>query len=89
MRARHSGKVLDVNNWSTADRAAIVQWSDHNGSNQQFRLASSTGGYLRVINRNSGKAIGIQGASTADGGRVVQYTDRNGSNQQWQLIRVS
>jgi endo-1,4-beta-xylanase len=41
LRARHSGKVLDMYNWSTADNGAIVQWSDHGGTNQQFRPASS------------------------------------------------
>ncbi|MEV0215444.1 RICIN domain-containing protein [Micromonospora sp. NPDC050695] len=80
--------MLDVYNFSTSDAAAIVQWSDGNGTNQQFRLAESAGGYLRVINRNSGKAVEVQGASTADGGNIVQYTDWGGNNQQWQLIRI-
>jgi beta-xylosidase len=35
---RNSGKVLDVYNSSTANGAAVVQWADHNGSNQQWRL---------------------------------------------------
>ncbi|WP_238006287.1 RICIN domain-containing protein [Dactylosporangium sp. AC04546] len=30
--------MLDVSNASTADGAAVVQWSDHNGSNQQWQL---------------------------------------------------
>ncbi|MBQ0982923.1 RICIN domain-containing protein, partial [Micromonospora sp. M61] len=68
--------------------AAIVQWSDGNGTNQQFRLAQSSDGYVRVINRNSGKAVEVQGASTADGGNIVQYADWGGSNQQWQLVRI-
>lgn len=75
VKARHSGKVLDVYNFSTADGANIVQWSDGNGTNQQFRIADSDSAYVRLINRNSGKALEVQGASTADGGRVVQYTD--------------
>ncbi|MEV4173170.1 RICIN domain-containing protein [Nonomuraea sp. NPDC049709] len=33
-----SGKVLDVDNFSTADGAAIVQWADGNGTNQQWQL---------------------------------------------------
>ncbi|MEU4746944.1 non-reducing end alpha-L-arabinofuranosidase family hydrolase, partial [Actinosynnema sp. NPDC023658] len=61
---------------------------DGNGTNQQFRLADSDGGYVRLINRNSNKAVEVQGASTADGGNVVQYSDWGGSNQQWQLVRV-
>ena len=65
-----------------------MQWTDNNGTNQQFRLADSDGGYVRLINRNSNKAMEVQGASTADGGNIVQYDDWNGTNQQWQLVRV-
>ena len=80
--------MLDVYNFSTADGGAIVQWTDLNGTNQQFRLADSDGGYVRLINRNSNKALEVQGASTADGGNIVQYADWGGTNQQWQLVRV-
>jgi hypothetical protein len=74
--------------WSTADGAAIVQWTDGTGANQQFRLAASAGGFLRLINRHSGKALEVQGAATNDGANVVQYTDWGGNNQQWQLVRL-
>ncbi|MGW4644746.1 non-reducing end alpha-L-arabinofuranosidase family hydrolase, partial [Sphaerisporangium sp. NPDC004334] len=69
-------------------RGNIVQWTDGNGTNQQFRLADSDSGYIRLINRNSNKAVEVQGASTADGGNVVQYSDWNGTNQQWQLVKL-
>ncbi len=85
MKAQHSGKVLDVYNFSSADHAGIVQWGDAGGVNQQFRLADSSDGYVRLINRNSGKAVEVQNASTADGAKVVQFTDWGGANQQWQL----
>ena len=65
-----------------------MQWTDLNGTNQQFRLADSDGGYVRLINRNSNKALEVQGASTADGGNIVQYDDWGGTNQQWQFVRV-
>ena len=87
IKSRHSGKVLDVSDFSTADGGAVVQWTDLNGTNQQWRLADSDGGYVRLINRNSGKALEVQGASTADGGNIVQYADWGGTNQQWQLVR--
>ena len=71
--------MLDVYNCSTADGGAIVQWADDNGTNQQFRLADSDGGYVRLINRNSGKAVEVQGASTADGAqrRAVRRLGRH------------
>ncbi|WP_036412952.1 RICIN domain-containing protein, partial [Micromonospora parva] len=67
--------VLDVSGFSTANGGAIVQWSDNNSTNQQFRLADSDSGYVRLINRNSNKVMEVQGASTADGGNIVQYDD--------------
>ncbi|SDZ46309.1 Ricin-type beta-trefoil lectin domain-like, partial [Micromonospora pattaloongensis] len=56
--------------------------------NQQFRLADSDGGHIRLVSRHSGKVVEVQGASTADGANIVQYADWNGANQQWQLVRV-
>ncbi|WP_031169390.1 family 43 glycosylhydrolase [Streptosporangium roseum] len=78
---RTSGKALDVYNLATNDGARITL-------NQQFRLADSTGGYVRLINRNSDKAVEVQNASTADGANIVQYDDWGGNNQQWQLVQV-
>ncbi|TDD02871.1 glycoside hydrolase, partial [Nonomuraea deserti] len=89
IKSRHSGKVLDVHNWSTANGGAIVQWTDHNGTNQQWRLADSSDGHVRFISRHSNKALEVQGASTADGANIVQYDDWNGANQQWQLVPVN
>ena len=89
IKARHSGKVLDDANFSTADGAPIVQWTDTIGNNQQWIHTNSADGYLRFINRHSGKAQKVQNASTADGGAVVQYADWGGCNQQWRLVRVA
>jgi hypothetical protein len=65
----------------------IEQWTDNNGTNQQFSI-QDVDGYIQLIARNSGKAVEVQGASTADGGNVVQYSDWNGTNQQWQLVKI-
>lgn len=86
IKARHSGKVLDVAD--SADGAAIRQRTDQDGANQQFRLADSDNGHVRLINRNSDKAVEVQNAATDDGAAVVQYSDWGGTNQQWQLARV-
>ena len=87
VKSRLSGKNLDVSGKSTADGGAIVQWTDNNGANQQWRVTISNG-YATLISRLSGKALEVQGASTADGANIVQYTSWNGANQQWQLVRV-
>ncbi len=77
-----------VHNWSTANGGSIVQWTDLNATNQQWRLADSSDGYVRLISRHSNKALEVQGASTADNANVVQYDDWGGTNQQWQLVKV-
>lgn len=87
LKSRLSGKVLDVSNRSTADGAGLIQWSDGNGTNQQFSI-QDIDGYIQLIARHSGKAVEVQGASTADGANIVQYSDWNGTNQQWQLVRL-
>jgi GH43 family beta-xylosidase len=71
-----------------ADGAKVQQWTDLNGVNQQFQLADSDGGHVRLVNRNSGKALDVAGASTADGAKVNQWADGNRTNQQWQLVKL-
>ncbi|XYH93542.1 RICIN domain-containing protein [Sorangium sp. So ce1128] len=82
--ARHSGKCLDVNGASTADGAAVQQWTCNGGSNQQWQLQSAGSGYYRVVARHSGKCLDVVRSSTADGAAVQQYACNGGSNQQWE-----
>ncbi|KOX06474.1 hypothetical protein ADK65_01700 [Streptomyces sp. NRRL B-1140] len=60
-----SGKVLDVDGFSTADGTRIQQWPDENTANQQWRLRPTGDGYYELVNRNSGKVLGIAGNSKA------------------------
>jgi hypothetical protein len=83
--ARHSGKVADVKDGSTADRAAVIQWSSNGGSNQRWRFQDAGGGYFRVVNVKSGKCMDVTSGSTADSAAVIQYTCGGGANQQWQV----
>ncbi len=83
--ARHSGKLADVKDGSTADRAAVIQWSANGGSNQRWRLQDAGSGYFRVVNVNSGKCLDVTSGSTSNGATVIQYTCGGGSNQQWQV----
>ena len=82
---RNSGKAMDVSGASTADGAAINQWSRHDGANQQWQFVDSGNGYYRLKSKNSGKVLDIGNWSTADGAKVQQWTDLNGTNQQFGL----
>ncbi|GHE39818.1 RICIN domain-containing protein [Streptomyces capitiformicae] len=84
-----SGKVLDVNGFSTADGTRIQQWTDQNTANQQWRLKSKGNGYYELVNRNSGKVLGIAGNSTARGAAAEQQTDSSSTSQEWRISDVS
>jgi photosystem II stability/assembly factor-like uncharacterized protein len=84
-----SGKVLDVNSFSTADGTRIQQWTDQNTANQQWRLKSTGDGYYELVNRNSGKVLGIAGGSTAAKAAAEQQTDSSATSQEWRIDDVS
>ncbi|MGW1518519.1 RICIN domain-containing protein [Streptomyces sp. NPDC002287] len=84
-----SGKVLDVNAFSTADGTRIQQWTDQNTANQQWRLRSTGDGYYELVNCNSGKVLGIAGDSTGQAAAAEQQTDRSSVSQQWRIDEVS
>ncbi|WP_141204860.1 RICIN domain-containing protein [Streptomyces griseorubiginosus] len=84
-----SGKVLDVNGYSTADGTRIQQWTDQNTANQQWRLKPAGDGYYELVNRNSGKVLGIAGDSTAQTAVAEQQTDSSATSQEWRIKEVS
>jgi len=88
LTARHSGKVIDVINASTANNAEVKQWSWNGGGNQKWAFEDAGGGYFRIVNLNSGKCLDVAGASTADGANIIQYTCGGGTNQQWQWAPI-
>lgn len=87
LAARHSGKLLDVYNASTADGADVVQWAANGQTNQRWRFQDAGGGYYTVVSANSGKCLDVYGGTgaTGDGVRVAQWTCHGGTNQQWRL----
>ncbi|OEJ32680.1 RICIN domain-containing protein [Streptomyces subrutilus] len=84
-----SGKVLDVNGFSTADGTRIQQWTDRNTANQQWKLRPTGDGYYELVNRNSGKVLGIAGDSTAQAAAAEQQTDSSSPSQEWRIDDVS
>jgi hypothetical protein len=87
LAARHSGKMADVLNASTADGANVVQWTANGQTNQRWRFNDAGGGFVAVVSVNSGKCLDVFGGptATADGVRVVQWTCSGGTNQQWRI----
>ncbi|MEW2432337.1 RICIN domain-containing protein [Micromonospora sp. NPDC047644] len=87
LAARHSGKLLDVNNNATTDGADVVQWAANGQPNQRWRFQDAGGGYQTVVSAHSGKCLDVYGGAgaTADGVRVTQWTCNGGTNQQWRV----
>jgi hypothetical protein len=73
IKAKHSGKCLDVPNSSTADYILLQQWTCLGSThyNQQWYLQSTSNGYL-IKARHSGKCAQI--FTTTDGADVYQKT---------------
>ena len=81
--AQHSGRVIDVDDISTANGAAIIQWDWWGGGNQRWRLEPVGGGYVRIVAQHSGKVLDVAGASMANGARLVQWEWWGGDNQRF------
>jgi alpha-L-fucosidase len=84
---RRSGKSLDVFEASTADGAAIVQWSatGAGSANQQWQLVPA-GAYVKLVSRNSGKVAEVNARSLAEDAIISQWTDNDGTHQQWSRV---
>ncbi|MBK8972122.1 MAG: RICIN domain-containing protein [Hahellaceae bacterium] len=81
IKARHSGKCLDVAGGSKSNGAEIIQWSCHKGDNQRFRVYDAGGGYWQIQAKHSGMCLDVWGASTASGAQVRQGNCHSGNNQ--------
>ena len=85
---RHSWKLLEVANASTADGANVQQWTNNGHNCQRWRLESTGDGYYRIVNVNSGKLLEVRYASTEDGANVVQWPNNGHYCQQWRFESV-
>jgi hypothetical protein len=85
----HSGLRADVFGASTADGAAIVQWTPHSGPNQQWRFEQITADAYRIVSVRSGKVLDVKGRSPADGAEIIQWPWHGGPNQLWRIEPVA
>jgi hypothetical protein len=83
----HSGKALDVLNWSTADGARIAQYTRNGGSNQQWRLTATDHGFYTLASVNSGKLLTVSDPTAKGTGAGAIQRDASGAaGQQWQPV---
>lgn len=75
--AKHSGKALDV---PASGAQQLLQWSRHNGLNQQFQIIKKGNGYYQLMGVKSGKLL------EAKDGKVMATTSTSGDAVLWKLL---
>jgi hypothetical protein len=80
IRAKHSGKLVDVEGASTSI-ANVFQASDNGHKSQHWKLVRIGNGVYKFVNRNSGLVLDADMSSN----NVLQYTNNDGNNQKWKL----
>lgn len=89
IRAAHSGKPADVNNFSFDDGGNVIQWTSTGNPNQFWFLEYIGDGWFYIRSRWSGKYLDVSNAATLDGANIFQWSGNGGLNQQWRLIPVT
>ena len=81
-----TANALDVNDWGKHNGANIISYSNHGGTNQQFKAVYLSNGYYTFYNVNSGKVIDVSGGIVANGTNIQIYEYNGTALQQWRLI---
>ncbi|WP_370978460.1 RICIN domain-containing protein [Agaribacterium sp. ZY112] len=95
LRIQNSNRCVDLAAGSSANGAAIQQWScNSNNSNQDFNFVAKGGNWFEMKTKHN-KCVGIAGGSTANGaaalqwdcfgGNLFQFTPVNKGNNWYQL----
>lgn len=85
IRNRRSNKALEVSNGSTADGAALDQWSYSGNNSQKWTLTDEGNGQYQIMGVASGKVIDVSGASTANGASLIIWPWSGANNQKWTI----
>ena len=85
IQSQYSGKLMEVENASTADGANVQQMTANGNPTQQWQITNISGDNFSVINANSGKAMEVYNFDTADGANIVQYAYWGGEPQIWTI----
>src|SRR5262249_49066802 len=85
LTAVHSGRCMDVKDFSTADGGLVQQWDCSGNANQQWQFKDMGNGQHEIINVNSGKCLDVSGVSKSNGAVVHQWRCHGKANQLWTL----
>ncbi|MEY7848398.1 RICIN domain-containing protein [Natrarchaeobius sp. A-rgal3] len=85
----HSGKAVEVFEWSGEDGATVVQWEQLGGDNQRWVVDHLTDDVYRFENVFSGKYLTVADGSTDDGANVVQWEWTGGDHQRFHVEAIT
>jgi SdrD B-like domain/Ricin-type beta-trefoil lectin domain-like/Secretion system C-terminal sorting domain len=80
---KNSGLVIDVANNSKYNDAPIIQNPFDGTGSQQWKIISTTSGYVKLVNVTSGKTLACHQKSL--GSRVYQYDFYTGGAKEWKI----
>jgi hypothetical protein len=86
IKARHSGKCLDVHAVGKDNGEWIQQWdcgSPISYQHQVFTMVPQGGGYFQLRARHSGRCLDVLNGSPSDAAPLQQYTCGPQANQSW------
>ncbi|WP_175416546.1 glycoside hydrolase family 97 catalytic domain-containing protein [Natrinema versiforme] len=89
LKAKHSGKYLDVEGGSTDDGATVHQWSDEGQTSAHWIVDELSDERYRLRNENSGKYLDVEGGSIDDGADVHQWSEADVDYQKWEIEHIS
>jgi type 1 glutamine amidotransferase len=82
-----SGKCVDAKAAGTTNGTVIQQYACNATNAQQYQLATTSGGYVRINNKaNSAQVLDVTDVSTADNAKIQTWAYGGGLNQQWQPV---
>ena len=86
--AAHSGKAIDLLNWSLDNGGNFIVWDDAKGGNQQYYLEYVEDGWFLIRSRHSAKCIEVANNSISNGANVQQWDVDGDFNQHWRFLPV-
>ncbi|GAB2606856.1 hypothetical protein Aab01nite_02080 [Paractinoplanes abujensis] len=85
--SKNSGKCVDARAAGTVNGTAIQQYTCNSSAAQQYQLAPTSDGYVRINGRgNPTQALDVTNVSTADNAPIQTWAYGGGANQQWRPV---
>jgi hypothetical protein len=89
IRAIHSGKTMDLADWSHEEGGQVQQWGEGEAGAQNWFFDYAGDNYFTIRSRWSTKYLGVAGESKSAGAGIQQFSRTGAPGQQWRLIPVS